>query len=109
MFSLLDPITLCPHCRSCRRAEENVGVERPRCAGVGLTFGNLDGVEPIEPGVYLVTDWASGPLFRVDAQGNVVRLLDLHPGTADLTFLPETKTILIPMMLDNSLVAYKLE
>ena len=27
----------------------------------------------------------------------------------DLTYLPETKTILIPMMLDNALVAYKLE
>lgn len=77
--------------------------------GIGLAFGNLDGVEPIEPGVYLVTDWASGPLYRVDAQGNVVRLLDLHQGTADLTYLPETKTILIPMMLDNALVAYKLE
>ena len=77
--------------------------------GIGLAFGNLDGVEPIEPGVYLVTDWVSGPLYRVDAQGNVVRLLDLHQGTADLTFLPETKTILIPMMLDNALVAYKLE
>ena len=77
--------------------------------GIGLAFGNLDGVEPVEPGVYLVTDWVSGPLYRVDAQGNVVRLLDLHQGTADLTFLPETKTILIPMMLDNALVAYKLE
>ena len=77
--------------------------------GIGLAFGNLDGVEPIEPGVYLVTDWASGPLYRVDAQGNVVRLLDLHQGTADLTYRPETKTILIPMMLDNALVAYKLE
>jgi DNA-binding beta-propeller fold protein YncE len=77
--------------------------------GIGLAFGNLDGVEPVEPGVYLVTDWVSGPLYRVDAQGNVVRLLDLRQGTADLTFLPETKTILIPMMLDNALVAYKLE
>ena len=77
--------------------------------GVGLAFGNLDGVEPVEPGVYLVTDWVSGPLYRVDAQGNVVRLLDLHQGTADLTFLPDTKTILIPMMLDNALIAYKLE
>jgi sugar lactone lactonase YvrE len=77
--------------------------------GAGLAFSNLDGVEPVEPGVYLVTDWVSGPLYRVDAQGNVVRLLDLHQGTGDLTFLPETKTILIPLMLDNALVAYKLE
>jgi DNA-binding beta-propeller fold protein YncE len=77
--------------------------------GTGLALGNLDGVKPIEPGVYLVTDWASGPLYRVDAQGNVVRLLDLRQGTADVNFLPETKTILIPLMLDNALVAYKLE
>ena len=77
--------------------------------GTGLAFGNLDGVKPIEPGLYLVTDWASGPLYRVDAQGNVVRLLDLHQGTGDLTYLPSTKTILIPMMMDNALVAYKLE
>jgi sugar lactone lactonase YvrE len=77
--------------------------------GADLAFGNLDGVEPVEPGVYLVTDWVSGPLYRVDAQGNVVRLLDLHQGTGDLTFLPETKTILIPLMPDNALVAYKLE
>ena len=51
--------------------------------GIGLAFGNLDGVEPIEPGVYLVTDWASGPLDRVDAQGNVVRLLDLYLSPRD--------------------------
>jgi len=76
--------------------------------GAGLAFGNLDSIEPVEPSVYLVTDWASGPLYRVDAQGNVVRLLDLHRGTADMTYLPSTKTILIPMMMDNALVAYKL-
>lgn len=77
--------------------------------GTGLAFGNLDGVKPIERGVYLVTDWASGPLYRVDSQGNVVRLLDLRQGTADVNFLPETKTILIPLMLDNTLAAYKLD
>jgi DNA-binding beta-propeller fold protein YncE len=77
--------------------------------GAGLAFGNLDGLEPIEPGVYLVTDWASGPLYRVDAQGNVVRLLDLHQGTADLTYLPASKTILIPRSMDNALAAYKLD
>ena len=84
-------------------------VQFPVINGAVVPVVNLDGIKPIEPGVYLVTDWVSGPLYRVDAQGNVVRLLDLHQGTGDLTFLPETKTILIPLMLDNALVAYKLE
>jgi DNA-binding beta-propeller fold protein YncE len=77
--------------------------------GSALAFGNLDGVAPVAPGVYLVTDWASGPLFRVDMKGNVVRLLDFRQGTGDLAYIPATKTILIPLTLDNALAAYKLE
>jgi hypothetical protein len=36
-------------------------------------------------------------------------LIDLNQGSADLTYLPDKKTVLIPMMLDNSLVAYSLD
>jgi sugar lactone lactonase YvrE len=74
----------------------------------GKAIGNLDGLEPLEPGVYLVTDWASGALYKVSAQGNVDELIDLNQGSADLSYLPETNTVLIPMMLDNTLAAYRL-
>ena len=77
--------------------------------GKGEPIGNLDGLEPFPLGGYLVTDWAKGALYRVDAKGKVEMLLDLNQGSADLTYLPDKKLVLIPMMLDNSLVAYRLE
>ena len=63
----------------------------------------------LQPGVYLVTDWAAGALYRVDAKGKAERLIDLNQGSADLTYLPDKKIVLIPMMLDNTLVAYRLD
>lgn len=77
--------------------------------GKGELIGNLDGLQAIQPGVYLVTDWAQGALYRVDAKGKVDELIDLNQGSADLSYLPSKKMLLIPMMLDNSLVAYRLD
>jgi outer membrane protein assembly factor BamB len=77
--------------------------------GNGQPIGNLYGLELLQPGVYLVTDWAAGALYRVDAKGKAERLIDLNQGSADLTYLPDKKIVLIPMMLDNSLVAYRLD
>ena len=77
--------------------------------GSGQPIGNLDGLELLQPGVYLVTDWAAGALYRVDAKGKAQQLIDLNQGSADLTYLPDKKIVLIPMMLDNTLVAYRLD
>jgi sugar lactone lactonase YvrE len=77
--------------------------------GDGAPIGNLDGIELFKPGTYLVTDWAAGALFRIDAKGKSERLINLNQGSADLTYLPAKKMVLIPMMLDNSLAAYALE
>jgi len=77
--------------------------------GNGELVGNLDGLQALQPGIYLVTDWAAGGLYRVDAKGNAERLLKLGKGSADFIYLPDKKTALIPIMLNNSLVAYALE
>jgi sugar lactone lactonase YvrE len=77
--------------------------------GKGTPIGNLDGLEPLAPGVWLVTDWAAGKLYKIDAKGKVEELLDLNQGSADLTYLADKKIILIPLMLDNSLAAYQLK
>jgi DNA-binding beta-propeller fold protein YncE len=77
--------------------------------GNGELVGNLDGLQALQPGIYLVTDWAAGGLYRVDAKGKAERLLKLGKGSADFIYLPAKKTALIPIMLNNSLVAYALE
>jgi sugar lactone lactonase YvrE len=77
--------------------------------GSGEPIGNLDGLQLLQPGVYLVTDWAAGVLYRVDAKGKADRLIKLSKGSADLSYLPDKKIVLIPIMLNNALVAYALE
>jgi hypothetical protein len=76
--------------------------------GDGKPVGNLDGLEPNAPGLYLVTDWAAGALYRIDGKGKATQIIDLNQGSADLTYFPEKDTVLIPMMLDNTLAAYRL-
>ena len=40
-------------------------------------IGNLDGLQALQPGVYLVTDWDAGGLYRVPPKGKIERLIKL--------------------------------
>lgn len=77
--------------------------------GDGTPIGNLDGLESLIPGVYLVSDWNAGALYRIDSKGKATVLIDLNQGSADQTYLPDTKTVIIPIMLDSTLIAYELD
>jgi sugar lactone lactonase YvrE len=71
--------------------------------------GNLDGVERDGEGGYIVTDWVAGKVLRVAQDGTVTTLIQHDKGgTADHAYFPETKTLIVPLMLDNKVVAYDL-
>ena len=76
--------------------------------GKGGPVGNLDGLQPLTAGDYLATDWAKGVLYGIDANGKADQLIDLNQGSADLAYFPDKNMVLIPMMLDNTLAAYRL-
>jgi sugar lactone lactonase YvrE len=88
-----------------------IDVEKQSVSKLGDSeaIGNLDGLQALEAGVYLVTDWAAGGLHRVPAKGKVERVLKLGKGSADFVYLPDKKQAFIPIMLSNALVAYALE
>lgn len=75
--------------------------------GDGTPVGNLDGVEPDGKGNYLVTDWMNGKLFRIEPSGSATEILALEQGSADIGMLADEGLILIPMMMNGKLVAYK--
>jgi len=75
--------------------------------GDGSSVGNLDGVEGDDEIGFYVTDWMNGGLFHIDTRGKVTSLLKLSQGSADHEFIKEKDLILIPMMNDNKLFAYK--
>jgi hypothetical protein len=89
--------------------EVNLGTKAVRDLGSGAPVGNLDGVEPLGTDAYLVTDWMNGALFRIEASGRATQLLKLKQGSADLGYMPNQRTALIPMMMDGTLVAYRID
>lgn len=70
-------------------------------------IGTLDGVEPDGKGGYLLSDWLSGGLFAVTRNGRPSPLMKLPPGSADIGVILEQKLILVPMMMDGKVVAYR--
>ena len=79
--------------------------------GTTSPFGGLDGIESDASEThYYVTDNPAGKVYTVNADGTGYgTLIDLQTqGAADLGFIPGQSTIIIPLMQDNKLVAYKL-
>jgi sugar lactone lactonase YvrE len=77
--------------------------------GSGTPVGNLDGLEPDGRGNYLVTDWMAGGLYRIAPTGEAEQLLDLNQGSADLEFIEAARIAIIPMMMDGTVRAYRIE
>jgi hypothetical protein len=77
--------------------------------GDGTAVGNLDGIEPLGNGNYLVTDWVAGALYEIEPGGKAKQLLDLNQGSADIAYVPSQHLLLIPMMMDNKVAAYRVK
>lgn len=71
-------------------------------------LGNLDGLELDGHGGYLVSDWKKGTIFRVTGDGKAQTILELELGTADIGYIHESRTLLIPHNKQNKIIAYKL-
>ena len=71
--------------------------------------GNLDGLEPDGAGGWYVSDWAAGGLFHAEPNGRAGQLLDLPPGSADIGIMPARNLVLVPMMNEGDVVAYRVQ
>jgi hypothetical protein len=68
---------------------------------------HVDGLEPDGKGGYTVTDWATGDVLHVSAEGKPSPMLKLGQGTADHTYIVGQKLLIIPQMKENLLRAYR--
>jgi hypothetical protein len=70
-------------------------------------IGHIDGIEPDGHGGWVVSDFTPGRLLRIGPDGSVEPLLTLSIGTADLHYLPDRQLLLVPMLRDDHLRAYR--
>jgi hypothetical protein len=67
-------------------------------------LGNLDGLEISAEGDFLVSDWVKGKVFKISETGKVSLILQGKKGLADIGYIPSSDTILIPYMLNNTVI-----
>ncbi len=77
--------------------------------GSGAVVGNLDGLESDGNNSFFVTDWMAGSLLRINSSGHADLLLDLNKGSADHEYIQSKGLVVIPMMLDGKIAAYKVD
>lgn len=87
----------------------DLGTKKVSDLGDSTLAGNLDGVVPDGKGGYFVTDWVNGGLFHVLAEGKATRLLPLKQGSADLGTGPAGSFVVVPMMMDGTVLAYRVD
>jgi hypothetical protein len=71
------------------------------------TIDHPDGIEPDGRGGYTVTDWETGDLWHVSADGESAPLLRLPRGAADHHYLVDRCLLVIPLVLDSAIRAYR--
>jgi DNA-binding beta-propeller fold protein YncE len=76
--------------------------------GEPTPIGNLAGVKAGLDGGYLLTDATAGSLLRADATGGASAIQDLPAGAAGLEVVPAERLVVIPLRLDDRVVAYRL-
>jgi hypothetical protein len=63
-------------------------------------------VESDGAGGYVVSDYLAGKILRVSGSGEVREVRQFTAGTADIAFMPATRTLIVPHMNENKVAAY---
>ena len=73
--------------------------------------GGADGIQMVSKDEFLLTAWG-GTIYLAKTDGNKELLSDTREkkiNAADLSYVPETKTLYVPRMTSHSVIAYKLK
>lgn len=81
----------------------SVALESKEISTVASAVGNIDGIARIGDTI-IVSDWVTGGLIEVAANGDAHQIGQYAPGLADIS--ARGKTLYLPMMLDGTLVSF---
>lgn len=78
---------------------------------VAKVSGQIDGIAALGKGSYIVSEWP-GKIWHINSAGKSELLIDSSKdkiNTADLTYNPKTKILLVPTFFHNKVMAYKVQ
>jgi hypothetical protein len=68
---------------------------------------HIDGIESDGGDGYVITDWLTGDVLHVSTDGKATPIMKLVRGSADHTYIVATQQLIVPLMNDNVLRAYR--
>lgn len=74
----------------------------------GGQWFNMDGIFPYSDGKWLISDFIKGEVVLLNEQGEIENTLKLKKGSADFHYISDKKLVIVPLMNDNQVVAYRL-
>lgn len=80
----------------------SVALDSKEISIIAPELGNIDGIALIGDSI-LVSDWVTGSLIEISADGETHLLAQYGPGLADIS--AEGRTLYLPMMLDGTLIS----
>lgn len=76
---------------------------------VSNIIGNLDGIQVFDTDRKLISDWQSGNVHLIDANGKTELILTAGQSVGDIAYIKEKGLLLLPMNKQSRLLFYKLE
>lgn len=75
---------------------------------ISSVIGNLDGIRPYDKDHMVISDWRSGNIHLIDANGKTERILTVGQSVGDIAYIKEKNLLLLPMNRQSRLLFYKL-
>jgi sugar lactone lactonase YvrE len=70
-------------------------------------IGGLDAIESDGQGGYILSDWGAGKIFHYTMAGGASEVLTVSQGTADLDYVASQRTVYLPVMMSDRVIAYR--
>lgn len=74
----------------------------------GKRWINMDGISSYSENKWLVSDFIKGEILLINNKGEVEKSVVVKKGSADFFYVKEKNLLVIPLMMDNKVVAYTL-
>lgn len=86
-----------------------VGLESKKIEDItNKGLGNLDGIQRMGD-EFLVSDGATGNVYRIDRDGHTTQVLSSEQGSGDILYLEARNYLILPMNKQNSVLWYELD
>jgi len=85
------------------------GKEEPKPFGLAKHFKGLDGIEVLDDGTFIVTDFVGGKVCTISPDRKTVHEIIAVHSAADIGLDRQRRMLYVPSLMSNAVSAYKLE